>query len=206
MPPAPAIATVLSADAQATGRPVSTFPAASYAVATSWAVSPSRSSTEPGDTTTRATPASGARTRTIAVPVTPSTVARTIAVPAASALTSPPGPRVMTSESAVDHATPRPVSTLPAESRATASKSPVPPTFRTSESGTTSTRPTRGPGGATEVTRTIAEPLTPPTVAVMRAVPRAMAVTPPSAPTRATVLSADDQATARPLSGLPAES
>jgi hypothetical protein len=82
------VATCAFALVHVTTRPVSALPAASRVTALSWTVCPTCTLAVAGVTVTDATGAgAGALTVSVAAPVTPSLVARMLAVPAASAVT-----------------------------------------------------------------------------------------------------------------------
>ena len=133
-----------------------------------------------------------------ATPVIPSTVAVSVAVPAATAVTSPVADTLATADALLLHVTARPVSVFPAASRALAASCCVPPTTRLAVAGLTLTAAT-----GTGVTVMDALPVIPSTVAVSVAVPAATAVTSPVAETLTTAGALLLHATARPVSTFP---
>src|SRR5438034_883573 len=142
-----------------------------------------------------------------AVPLFPSLVAVIVAVPAADPVTSPLALTVATPAALVPHAIVRPVSTFPLASFRLAVSCTVAPTGTLADAGLTTTDATgAGGGGGSDVTVTVAVPLFPSLVAVTVAAPAATAVTSPLGDAAAMAGLLDIQATARPLSGLPAES
>jgi hypothetical protein len=101
-------------------RPVRMVPAASRRVAVSCALPPTRALTVAGATVTVATgTGAGATTLSVAVPVTPSLVARMVALPAETPVAMPAEVTVETDVFAELQLTDLPVSTAPAESRNT---------------------------------------------------------------------------------------
>src|SRR5215469_12888374 len=119
----------------------------------------------------------------VALPLWPSLVAVIVAVPAATAVTSPVAETVATDDAFVLHVTVRPVSVLPFASVNVVVSVVVPPTVSVALPGLTATVAT----GA-RVTVTVAEPDAAPLVAVIVAVPGATPVTTPDAETLATLL------------------
>jgi hypothetical protein len=190
------VATAVALLVQLTGRPVSAFPDASRALAVSACVPPTARLAVAGETLTDAT--GTWVTSTAAVPFTPSTVAVMVALPAATAVTTPSVLTVATAGALLAHVTWRPVSALPAASRALAVSCCVPPTTSVVVTGDTVTAAT----GAV-ATVTVAEPVTPSTVAVMVEVPAATAVTTPCALTVATEAALLVHDTARPVKAFP---
>ena len=83
----------------------------------------------------------------VAVPVIPSTVAVIVALPAATAVTTPAALTVATAGVPLLHVTARPVSAFPAASRAPATRDCVPPTTTLAEAGVTLTLATAAGGG-----------------------------------------------------------
>src|SRR3954452_20253039 len=121
MPPASTVAIPVTVQASVAPRPERTLPMESNANTRTYAVSPMSITSESGFPSTRATFGGPlTHTRTAAESRTPSTVATRVAVPAARAVTVPPGPRRATSESEIDQVTTRPPSAWLAESYATA--------------------------------------------------------------------------------------
>src|SRR2546422_8178068 len=111
---------------QVTGRPASTFPAASFAVALSWAVPPTNMFAVAGLTTTEAT--GTVDTVTAAVPLCPSLVAVIVAVPTARPVTRPLADTVATAPLLIIQLTVRSPSRLPLASFKVAVSCSVPPT------------------------------------------------------------------------------
>src|SRR5438132_4685965 len=140
-------------------------------------------------------------TVTTAAPLWPSLVAVMVAVPPATAVTSPPVDTSATPQVPDAQATARPVSTLPAASLSVAVSCTVCPTAMFAAAGLTLTDAT-----GTRLTVTAALPAFPSLVAVIVADPAAAPVTSPLADTVATAQALDVQATARPVSTLPAAS
>lgn len=86
--------------------------------------------------------ATGTVTVTALVPTVPSTVARIVVEPAATAVSKPPGLTVATEVLVLDHVTDRPVSAFPAASRGTADICCVCPVFTVNVAGLTVTEAT----------------------------------------------------------------
>src|SRR2546428_3269307 len=125
---------------QVIARPLSTLPAASFAVADSCAVCPT---VTPADTGLTVTVATGTfATEMDAVPLWPSLTAVMVAVPAATPVTSPDPLTVTTPELLLAQVTARPVSTLPAQSFAVADSCAVCPTVTPADAGLTVTAAT----------------------------------------------------------------
>ena len=145
-----------------------------------------------GDTVNPVIAAGKADTITVAVPFTPSTVAVIVALPTATAVTSPVELTVATAGFAEDQLTERPVNVAPDASRADAVRDCVPPTDKPSAGGDTSTAAT---DTAVTVTVTIAvsvaaaypEAAGAVAVTVIIAVPAATAVMTPELDTVATL-------------------
>lgn len=125
---------------------------------------------------------------TVADPVRPSLVAVIVALPAATATTSPAFETVATPVFDDDHAIVRPVTTAPEPSRSTAVACVDWPTDIVGADSVTVTDATGG-----GVTVTVAEPVRPSMVAVISVLPAATPVTVPSPLTDATELLALDQ-------------
>jgi hypothetical protein len=178
---------------------VSTLLPASCTVAVNCCVPPTCTLAVAGLTATDAT--GTAVTVTTALPLTPSLVAVIVAVPGASARTTPFDDTVATAVLLEAHAIDRPSNTLPPASR----KVPVtccdPPTGRLAICGL---RATEATGGRT--TRIVAVPLMPSLVPVTVALPAAIANTSPLADTVAMEALLDDQITARAGRRFPAAS
>ena len=173
-------AIVGSALLHVTGRPVSTCPSASFAVAMNACVPPSVTVADAGLTASEAT---GPCTVMLAAAERPSTVAVTFVVPGPTPVTRPVAETVATARLADDQITARPVSAFPAESRAAAVSCCVPPMASVVVCGATSTLLTVI--GRTTATVAVAD--RPWLVAVIVAVPTARAVTTPVALIEATV-------------------
>ncbi len=137
-------------------------------------------------------------TVTDAVPATLSLVAVIVAVPAATAVTTPVVDTVATADAFDDHATTRPVSTLPLASFVTAVNVAVPPALTLVVGGETVTLAT---GTAVTVTVTVA--VLPSQVPVMTEVPGERPVTTPAADTLATAGVPELHVTTRPVRTLP---
>jgi hypothetical protein len=190
------VATAGALEVQVTSRPVRSAPLASRAVAVSCWVAPGASDAVGGVTVTEAV-TGGAGTVTDAVPATPSIVAVIVAVPGATAVTSPVALTVATPGALdVQLAGPRPARVAPPASRAVAVSCWVAPTATVAGVGVTATLATgAGAGCATEI---VAVPVTVPSAAVIVAVPAATAVTRPVALTVATPGALDVQVKVRP--------
>src|SRR2546428_6535007 len=184
---------------QVTARPLSTLPAASFAVAAGGAGWPTVPLAHAGLTVAVGTGTFA--TEMDAVPLWPSLAAVTVAEPAATPVTSPDPLTVTTPELLLVQVTARPLSTLPAASFAVADSCAVCPTVTLADAGLTVTVAT----GTFETERD-AWPLWPSLMAVMVAVP---AVTPITSPVPLTVATPElllAQVTVRPVSTFPAES
>jgi hypothetical protein len=185
---------------QAKLRPTSTLPAASRVVAVSVTAPPSATVDVAGAIVTVDT-AAGDPTVTVAKPETPSLAAEIVAVPAATAVTSP----VLVTDAFVAsdelHVTTRPVRTAPVEEVVTALSCCVLPMLSVAVAGVTVTAAT-GIG----LIVMVAVPCFPSLVAVIVTVPTAIAVTIPACVTVAFVLSVLLHATVRPVSGAPVKS
>jgi hypothetical protein len=137
-------------------------------------------------------------TDTFAVPLWPSAVAVMLALPVATAVTSPVVETVATAVFVLAQVIVRPMSTLPLASLRTADACVVWPTLRLLVPSDTLTVAT----GAT-VTVTCTDPVTPPLAAVIVVFPAVSAVTRPIALTDAATTLELDQLTVRPVSTLP---
>src|SRR5436190_573612 len=104
------VATAGLSDVQVTGRPVKTAPPASFATAFACVAPPTGRVDDPSVTETVATGTTAAVTVAAASPVWPSTVARIVAVPAATAATTPAEDTVATPGLSDVHVVGRPVS------------------------------------------------------------------------------------------------
>jgi hypothetical protein len=123
----PAAVTVATAGfvlVHVTGRSVSAVPVALSVRADSACVVPRTRVSVAGVTTTRAT---GRRTVTVALPVTPSLVAVTVVVPGPTAVTVPPAFTVAIAAAVLAHVTARSLSTLPSAARTLAVSTAAPP-------------------------------------------------------------------------------
>jgi len=184
-------------DAHVIVRPDSTAPAASFGLAMSWTLAPTRTRAVGGLITTEATGTFA--TVTVAEAFFPSLVAAIVVVPAATPVARPFGDTVATDGFKLDQVTPRPASTVPVESFAVAVSCTVPPTRMFAALGATTTETT---GMLDTVTGVV--PVCPSHVAVMVAVPRAMPVASPVLPsTAATAPLLVVHTTVRPERGLP---
>src|SRR5436189_48502 len=110
-PFAETVATAPSLVAHVTARPASGLPFASFGVAVSCAVWPTARLDDAGLTVTDAT--GTMVTVTVAVPLFPSLVAVSVAVPAATPVTRPLGDTVAMPAALLTHVTTRPASGLP---------------------------------------------------------------------------------------------
>src|SRR5580765_619550 len=182
------VATLASSDPHAMVRPSSGFPPASFATAESCRVRPSARLPEPGDTSTVVT----GRGVTVIVenPWMPSHVAVIVAVPGATAVTSPDPSTVATPAAPVDQVTTRPSSAPPAASLGVADSPSVCPSTTLAEAGVTSTEAT---GRAVTVSEEV--PFTPSQVPVIVTAPALTLVTRPEASTVATRMSPLDHVT-----------
>jgi hypothetical protein len=105
------VATEVLSDDHVTTRPVTTTPFPSLVVAVAWVVEPATTVEAASDTVTLTT--GGRLTVTIADPLCPSLLAMMLAVPAATAVTTPAGDTVAMPVLSDDHAIARPVRTVP---------------------------------------------------------------------------------------------
>src|SRR5439155_924875 len=158
----------------ATPRPVSTFPAASFGVALSCVVAPTKTFAVAGLTVTEAT--GTLDTVTAAVPACPSLVAVIVTAPTATPVTRPLAETVPTAPLPVVQVSARPLRTLPLASFRVAVSCTVPPAYMLGAVGLTVTDAT-----GTFATVTLAVPLCPSLVAVIIADPAATPVTSPAA-------------------------
>src|SRR4029077_3874498 len=186
---------VLSLD-HVTTRPDNGLPFASFGVAVSCTVKPCCTLAGDGVTVTEAT-GTGV-TVSAEVPLLPSDVAVIVAVPTATAVTSPLPSTVATAVLSLDQVTTRPDNGLPFASLGVAVSCTVSPTTTLAGDGVTVTEAT-GAG----VTVTLDVPLCPSLVAVMVAEPAATPVTSPLPFTVAADVLLLAQVTTRPVSGLP---
>src|SRR5437879_813238 len=171
-PPVDTAAVAGAPDAQATARPDSTLPAASFSVAVSGAVRPTAMLADAGLTLTDAT---GTRfTVTAALPACPSLVAAIVTAPAPAPVTSPVEVTVATARVLDAQVTDRPDSTLPAASFSVAVSCTARATRTTAVTGLITTDAT-----GTLATLVVADPLCPSLVAVIVAAPAATPVTRP---------------------------
>jgi hypothetical protein len=139
-----------------------------------------------------------ATTVSSAFPLFPSELAVTVAVPGATAVTTPVADTVATEASVIVQAMGRPVSGVPASLVSVAVNAWDSPATSVSSPGATDTDAT-----GTKMTATEALPLFPPELAVIVADPSPIAVTSPVLETEATVSSELAQAIERPASGAP---
>jgi hypothetical protein len=190
------VATDAGPMAQVTARPVSTFPLASYAVAVSCAVWPGVRFDVAGVTDTDATAASLAVT--VADPVLPPLVAVIVALPAATAVTTPLLETETTPLLLLAQVIARPARTSPLASLSVAVSWAVLPMVRLVDDGVTVTDATGAGDEAATVTLDV--PLIPSLVAVMIAAPTATAVTIPLEDTVAMLVFDDAHVTTRPVS------
>lgn len=195
------VATLGELEAHVTGRPVSTFPAASLAVAVTADDCPGDMANADGESVTEAT--GTLVTVTTVLAETPSTVARMVAVPPPTPVTTPAELTVATPGAREDHAIVRPSgeSGAPAASKRRAVSETVEPTRIVGEDGTIETLAT-----AAGVTVIAATAVTPSTEAEMPAVPTDTPVTSPVDETLATPGAEEFQTTTRPVIRAPVES
>jgi len=195
----PAVETVATAvlpELQATARPVSTFPSASFIVAVNVVVCPTMTVAA---VWLRVTVATGAgETPTVAVPLCPSLVAVIVALPGVTPVTVPVAETVATLVLLELHVTGRSGTSVPATSRITAVSWTLAFCRIALVAGCTLTLPT-----AKFETVTVAVALLPSVVAVIVAVPGATAVSIPCGETVAIALSELDHVTGRPVSAVP---
>jgi hypothetical protein len=197
-PPA-TVATAVLFDVQVTTRFVTIVPFRSFTVTVSVVVDPARMFAVAGETVTL--PTGAGVTVTIVDPGTPSLIAVIVALPGATAVTTPVAETVAATGLFDDHVTTRSVTTVPFTSRTMALSCTFAPTVNERPCGCTATEPT-----ATFVVVTFAVPLFPSLVAVIVATPFATALTRPCDETVAAAGFELDHATARPVRRLPAES
>src|SRR5205807_1364369 len=193
------VATAGALDAQATDRPESTLPAASFRVVVSCTVAPTSTTAVAGLITTEATGTFA--TPTLAVPLCPSLVAVTVPAPTATPVTRPLAETVAIAPLLVVQVTVRPVSTLPLASLRVAVSCTVPPTYIFGVVGLTVTDAT-----GTFATVTLAVPLCPSLVAVIVTAPAAPPVTSPVADTVAIAAFELVHVITRPVNTFPAAS
>ena len=180
-----------------TDRPLSTLLAASVVTAVACVVPPTVTDGTARLTLTAAT--GTAVTASRALPLLPSLAAEMMVAPTVSAVTRPAADTVATAGFELVHTIVRPVSTLFAASRAVAVAWVVP---RTMMDVSVRATPTVAIGTGTTVTTAV--PTTPSTVALITALPGAMARTRPVLETMAAVLFPERHSTARPVSTPPA--
>jgi hypothetical protein len=199
LPLAETLATPAALDAQVTVRPVNTLPNASFVVAPSCTVPPTKMLGAAGLTVTEATGMAG--TVIAAVPFCPSLLAVIVADPAAPPVTKPFPFTEATAALLVAQVTVRPDSALPLASFGVAVSWKVWPPGTLAEVGLTATDAT-----GTTVTVIDALPFCPSLEAVTVATPVASPLTSPPPFTEATPGLVDAHVTVRPLNGLPPES
>src|SRR5262249_40061548 len=153
-----------------TSRPWSSAPDASRTLAESWTAAPTVTLAVCGETTTELT--GTCLTVTVADPITPSTVAKMIAVPGDSPLTTPVADTDAMPGAPLDHDTDRPVNSWLFAAWALALSCTVCPTVTLGVAGLTTTFAT-----GTGATLTVAVPVFPSLVAVIVAVPGVTPVT-----------------------------
>src|SRR6266516_6798538 len=189
------VATPAASVDQMIARPESGLPLASSGVAVSCCVAPTRIVALVG---LKLTDATGTMTVIAALPLLPSLAAVMLAVPAASAVTSPLPFTVATPGASLDQVIVRPESGLPLASSSVAVSCCVAPAYIDAVAGLTLTEAT-----GTGFTVMAAPALFPSLVAVMFAEPTATPGTSPFAFTVATLGASLDQVIVRPESGLP---
>jgi hypothetical protein len=192
------VATAGLLDPQLTARPVSTLPTESSVVAVSCAVVPGAMLSLVGCTAT--IPTGTGVTVIVLEPLLPSLVAVIVAVPGATAVTTPEAETVAATGLFDTHVTTRSVTTFPAESVTVTPRVKVCVTSIDFVAGDTTTLAT-----GIAVTLTVAVPLLPSLVAVIVAVPTATPVTTPAF-TVAIAPLLDDQLIGRFVTTFPNES
>ncbi len=197
-PDAETVATAVLLEVQVTACPVITLLFASRTVAAAADVAPFAIDVGVNATETVAT---AGVTVIVAAPVTPPLVAVMLAVPTATAVTTPVAETVATAELLDAQVTGEPVIGLPSRSRGVATAVAVDPVVTDAGVNATDTELT-----GCEVTVTVALPVWPPLVAVMVAVPEVTPATRPAAVTVATCVLVEFQVTVRPVRTLPAAS
>src|SRR6266516_7747077 len=192
------VATLAASVDQMIARPESGLPLASSGVAVRCCVPPTRIVALVG---LKLTDATGAMTVIAVLPLLPSLVAVMVAVPAASAVTSPLPFTVATPGASLDQVIVRPESGFPLASSSVAVSCCVAPAYIDAVAGLTLTEAT-----GTGFTVIAAAALFPSLVAVMFAEPAATAVTSPLASTVATPAASVDHVMTRPVRTLPSAS
>src|SRR6266568_3586265 len=192
------VATLAASVDQMIARPESGLPLASSGVAVSCSVPPTRIVALVG---LKLTDATGTMTVIAALPLLPSLAAVMLAVPAASAVTSPLPFTVATPGASLDQVIVRPESGFPLASSSVAVSCCVAPAYIDAVAGLTLTEAT-----GTGFTVMAALALLPSLVAVTFAVPAATAVTSPLASTVATPAASVDHVMTRPVRTLPSAS
>ena len=134
------VATVGTLDVQVTVRPVNTLPLPSFVTAVSAAVPPTSRLALVGVTVMDAT--GTFETVTVAVPLFPSLVAVMVAVPTATAVTTPVFDTVATAWALDAQVTTRPDTSVPFASRKVTERVLVPPIMMLAVAGLTTTEPT----------------------------------------------------------------
>jgi hypothetical protein len=176
-------------------RPVRMLPDASRVVAVACVVCPTVMAVDASDTVTRAT---GTGTTVIEeVPVFPSLVAVTVALPSATAVTKPLADTLAIDGASDDHVTVRPIRTLLLASLVSAASCRLVPMTTFADGGLTITAATDG------ITVSVAPSVWPPLVARIFAEPAATAVTTPVGETVATAVLSELHVMVRPVSTLP---
>ena len=193
------VATPVLSELQAIVRPVNVLPPASRVTALACAVSTAVMELGASATVTEVT-GTGVTVR-VALPAMPSLVAVIVAVPVATAVTTPSLATVATLELSELQVTTRPVSTSLLVARVVAEAWVVSPAVSEDLSNETLTDAT-----GTRVTVNAALPLTPSLVAVICTVPTPSVVTRPVAETLATAILSDAHVIARPASTAPVAS
>jgi hypothetical protein len=193
------VATVGSLEPHVTTRPVSRPPIESFVVAVNCVVAVTRMPALAGETTTVLTGTSD--TVIVLVPLFVSLVAVIVAVPGATAVTTPADDTVATAVLLEPHVTTRSVTTVPRLSFTVGVSATVCVTRSALFGGDRVTLPT-----GTFATRTVDVPFFPSLVAVIVAVPSLSAVTRPAGETLAVVGSLEPHVTTRPANTPPMES
>ncbi len=193
------VATAAALDDQVTTRSVTTVPFTSSTVALNWRVDLATIDDPCGRMLTD--PTAKLEIVSAADPLFPSLVAVIVALPAATAVTTPCAETVATAVFELDHATAGPVTTLPEASFSVAASCVVCPTDIESGAGVIVTVAT-----AACPTLTVATPVFPSDVAVIVAEPWPTAIIKPPASTVATLALLVLHAMARSLSGFCAAS
>ena len=201
------VATPVSSLAQVNVTSATVMPSAVNAIAVNRNVPPTIIIIEAGLTTTRSTTGGGSTTVTLTgSEVTSSTLAVIIAVPAATAVTSPVLSTVATPVSSLAQVNVTSATAMPSEVDAIAVNRNVPPTTNVIEDGLNATLATTGAGGGVSLTVIVAGALVMPfPAALIVVVPALTAVATPPELMVATAVLLLDQVKSTPLITAPSE-